>query len=145
MSGAPGALLEIKGLSVRFGGVWALNDLSMRVEAGKIVGLIGPNGAGKTTVLNCISRFYNPASGSLSFRGIDILRRRASQIGKLGIARTFQHSQLFSTMTVFENICTGGHVMAGFVDPLSESLGLPWARRRELVVRRRAREILNMF
>jgi branched-chain amino acid transport system ATP-binding protein len=99
--------LEIADLSIRFGGIVALDGVSLRVEPGQIVGLIGPNGAGKSTVFNCISRLYTPDRGSIVFDGDDLLKVSAPRIIRHGIARTFQNLELFKTLTVEQNLLAG--------------------------------------
>jgi branched-chain amino acid transport system ATP-binding protein len=99
--------LEVVDLSIRFGGIVALDGVSLRVEPGQIVALIGPNGAGKSTVFNCISRLYTPDRGSILFDGKDLLKVPASGIIKLGIARTFQNLELFKTLSVLDNLLIG--------------------------------------
>ncbi|MGC2242376.1 MAG: ATP-binding cassette domain-containing protein, partial [Candidatus Aquilonibacter sp.] len=84
-------LLSVRNLTLRFGGVTALSDVSFDVERGEVAGLIGPNGAGKTTCFNCITRLYDPASGQISVNGEDVLRLPAHAIAKKRIARTFQN------------------------------------------------------
>jgi branched-chain amino acid transport system ATP-binding protein len=103
------ALLAIEELVVRFGGVTALDEPSLTVETGSICGLIGPNGAGKTTLFNCISRLYDPDSGSIAFDGEDLLARKPHQISELGIGRTFQNLGLFASMSVRENVMLGAY------------------------------------
>jgi branched-chain amino acid transport system ATP-binding protein len=102
-------LLTIRNLTVRFGGVVALDDVSFNVEEGQIVGLIGPNGAGKTTLFNCLSRFCTPDQGEILFEGRSILQMPSYRIAGLGIGRTFQNLALFPTMTVLQNIMVGLH------------------------------------
>ena len=102
-------LLAIEELYVRFGGVTALDEPSLGVESGSICGLIGPNGAGKTTLFNCVSRLYEPESGSIVFDGVDLLARGPHQIAELGIARTFQNLGLFASLSVCENVMLGAH------------------------------------
>jgi branched-chain amino acid transport system ATP-binding protein len=102
-------LLDVSGVTVRFGGIVALEDLSFGVEPGQICGLIGPNGAGKTTMFNCISRIYQPTRGSITFDGQDLLRVPAWGTSDLGIARTFQNLAIFPSMTVIENVMVGAH------------------------------------
>jgi branched-chain amino acid transport system ATP-binding protein len=102
-------LLDVDSLSVRFGGIVALDDLSFSIEEGQICGLIGPNGAGKTTMFNCISRIYQPSSGSIRFAGHDLLAERADTISRLGIMRTFQNLALWPGLTVLENVMVGAH------------------------------------
>jgi branched-chain amino acid transport system ATP-binding protein len=106
------ALLAIEELVVRFGGVTALDEPSLAVDAGSICGLIGPNGAGKTTLFNCISRLYDPESGRIEFDGEDLLARRPHEISELGIGRTFQNLGLFGSMSVRENVMLGAYSRA---------------------------------
>jgi branched-chain amino acid transport system ATP-binding protein len=108
MSNTP--LLKADQLTVRFGGVLAVNQVSFDVQPGEIFTLIGPNGAGKTTVFNLISRIYTPTSGSLEFLGQSLLSSPAHQIAKLGIARTFQNIELFEHASVLQNLLIGRHV-----------------------------------
>lgn len=103
------ALLEVDEISVRFGGIVALDGLSFEIEKGQILGLIGPNGAGKTTMFNVVSRIYDPTAGRLTFDGIDILQVPAHGIAATGIARSFQNLALFPTMTLLQNTMTGAH------------------------------------
>jgi branched-chain amino acid transport system ATP-binding protein len=102
-------LLKVEGLTVKFGGLVAVNDLTFNVEKGEIHGLIGPNGAGKSTVFNCLSRFYEPASGQIEFDGKNVLSSRPFEVINLGIARTFQNVELFKGMSVLENVLVGQH------------------------------------
>ncbi|MGE5579282.1 MAG: ABC transporter ATP-binding protein [Bacillota bacterium] len=99
-------VFECAGLSRRFGGVTAVNDLSFAVEEGEILGLIGPNGAGKTTVFNLMTGFYRPNSGSMRYKGKDLSALTPPEIVNSGIARTFQNIRLFSNLTVADNVCT---------------------------------------
>jgi branched-chain amino acid transport system ATP-binding protein len=102
--------LEIKNLTMRFGGLIAVNDVSLNVEKGEIHGLIGPNGSGKTTIFNVVSGYYKPSGGTISFEGKKISGLPAYQITAAGFARTFQNLRLFSSMTVLENVLVGmGH------------------------------------
>jgi len=103
------ALLEVQDVTLRFGGIVALDGVSFEVEEGHISGLIGPNGAGKTTAFNVITRLYQPNSGSVTLDGKSILRQPAHMIVRRGIARTFQNIQLFKTMSVLENVLVGAH------------------------------------
>jgi branched-chain amino acid transport system ATP-binding protein len=138
------ALLSVRGLTIRFGGVTALEDVSFEVARGAICGLIGPNGAGKTTLFNCISRLYDPAAGSITFDGRPLARVARHELASLGVARTFQNIALFSTMTVRENVCVGAHAMAsaGF---LANALSLPLARREEKTIAERADALIEEF
>jgi branched-chain amino acid transport system ATP-binding protein len=105
-----GPLLVIKDLTISFGGLVAVDGLDLSVNTGEIVGLIGPNGAGKTTVFNCISRFYEPHRGTITFKDRDITRARSHEIVRFGIARTFQNVELCRSMTTLENLLIGQHV-----------------------------------
>jgi len=106
------ALLEVQDISVRFGGIVALSELSFGIEQGSICGLIGPNGAGKTTLFNVVSRIYDPTTGRLTFDGDDLLRHQPHEISRLGIFRTFQNLALWPRMTVIENVKAGAHTAA---------------------------------
>ena len=103
------ARLEVEEIRVEFGGIVALADLSFTVEEGQICALIGPNGAGKTTLFNCVSRLYEPTSGSIRFGGADLLGEPAHRIASHGITRTFQNLALFPALTVLENVMLGAH------------------------------------
>jgi branched-chain amino acid transport system ATP-binding protein len=104
------ALLSLDRARLRFGGIVALDDVSLEVAQGSIVGLIGPNGAGKTTAFNAITRLYRLDSGDVVFDGRSLRRVRPSRVIRLGIARTFQNLELFPRMTVLENVLVGAHV-----------------------------------
>ena len=103
------ALLEVNDISVRFGGIVALSDLSFDIEEGQICGLIGPNGAGKTTMFNVISRIYDPTGGTITFDGDDLLSMPPHKISQEGIFRTFQNLALWPRMSVIDNVMTGAH------------------------------------
>jgi branched-chain amino acid transport system ATP-binding protein len=102
-------MLEVAGLTVRFGGVTALHEVELSVDDGEVCGLIGPNGAGKTTLFNCVSRLVEPTAGSIRFDGTELLERRPHEIAALGIARTFQHLALVPALSVRENVMLGAH------------------------------------
>ena len=125
-------ILELSGLTLRFGGVTSLSGLTMDVRDGELLALIGPNGAGKTSVLNCVSGLYRPQEGSITLSGRDgarhaLHRLAPHRIAELGVARTFQNIELFKHMTVLENLMLGRHVhMEGGV----LSGGLYWGRQR---------------
>jgi branched-chain amino acid transport system ATP-binding protein len=110
------SLLDVQSVSVRFGGIVALDGLSFTIDQGQICGLIGPNGAGKTTMFNVVSRIYQPFEGRVLFKGEDLLAVPAHGIARHGIARTFQNLALFPTMTLLENVMVGAHCQgkAGF-------------------------------
>src|SRR5690625_505022 len=100
-------LLKVDGMTRRFGGLVAVNDLSFEVHSGEILGLIGPNGAGKSTTFNVVSGFYKPTSGRLSFKGEDITGLGPAQVCRKGLVRTFQHDSLLREMSVYDNIVVG--------------------------------------
>ena len=138
------ALLSVENVSVRFGGVTALDDVTFRVAPGAICGLIGPNGAGKTTLFNCISRLYDPHSGSIRFDGRPLSGVPRHAIAPLGIARTFQNVALFATMSTRDNVRVGAHALArgGF---LVNALALPSAAREERRIAERAEALIEEF
>jgi branched-chain amino acid transport system ATP-binding protein len=107
-------LLELKNASLRFGGIVALDDLSLEAQEGTIFGLIGPNGAGKTTAFNVITRLYRLDSGDVVFDGRSLVHTPPNRVVSLGIARTFQNVELFPTMTVLENVLVGAHTVSRF-------------------------------
>src|ERR1700746_3832303 len=119
------ALLEVRDVAVRFGGIVALDGISFELEAGQILGLIGPNGAGKTTLFNCLSRLYTPNRGAILFEGSSLLDRPPHRIAEIGIARTFQNLALFPRQSVLDNVRIGGHT-TGHSDFFSDTLRLPW-------------------
>jgi branched-chain amino acid transport system ATP-binding protein len=107
------SLLSVEHVTRRFGGVVAVDDVSLAVERGQIAGLIGPNGAGKTTLFNLITRLYRPDAGEIAFDGESLLRTPVHRVVHRGIARTFQNVELFETMTVLENVLVGAHARSG--------------------------------
>jgi branched-chain amino acid transport system ATP-binding protein len=107
-------LLSVRNVSLRFGGIVALDDVSLEVDEGRIVGLIGPNGAGKTTAFNVITRLYRPDRGDVELDGRTLLRTPPHRVVRRGIARTFQNVELFATMTVLENVLVGAHAGSRF-------------------------------
>jgi branched-chain amino acid transport system ATP-binding protein len=142
-SAAPGEpLLAVRDVGISFGGIVALDGVSFDLSAGDILGLIGPNGAGKTTLFNCVSRLYTPTRGSILFQGQNILSASADRIAGIGIARTFQNLALFRTMSVFDNVRTGGHSQSRS-DFFSDSVRLPWVRREESTLAAEAWDIID--
>jgi branched-chain amino acid transport system ATP-binding protein len=135
-------LLEVSGLTKRFGGLDAVKDVSFRVERGTVKALIGPNGAGKTTLFNLVSGFLAPDAGAVRLRGEAIQGSPPHRVAALGLSRTFQHIRLFSRMTALENVMVGRHVRsrAGF---LAGMFHLPWTWSEERALARRAREALE--
>ncbi|MGE5691816.1 MAG: ABC transporter ATP-binding protein [Pseudomonadota bacterium] len=103
------ALLSVEGITRRFGGIVALDDVSLSVDAGEVAGLIGPNGAGKTTAFNVITRLYEPDHGRVVFDGVDLLAIAPHRVVGTGVARTFQNVELFRGMSVLENVLVGAH------------------------------------
>jgi branched-chain amino acid transport system ATP-binding protein len=134
-------VLSVRHLTVRFGGIVALEDVSFDVAEGQIVGLIGPNGAGKTTLFNCLSRIYTPDRGDIRFHERSVLSVPAHRIADLGLGRTFQNLALFPTMTVRQNVLVGVHCRTRG-DFLSNALALPWVGHEERRMRRDADELL---
>ena len=139
-----GSILEAQGVTLKFGGVEALNGLSLSLKPHQIVSIIGPNGAGKTTLLNAITGVYVPDSGDIVFRGQSIVGLKPFEIAALGISRTFQQTQLFSNMTVLENVMVGMHprTRSGFLGGIFH---LPGERKAEREIRERAESFLDFF
>lgn len=140
-------VLRIENLSISFGGLKAVDDLSFSIRRGEIYGLIGPNGAGKTTVFNCITRFYKADLGTIRFIAKDgkehILNHMpVHKIIPLGLVRTFQNTEVVKDLTVIDNILLGGHTefRSGAV---SNMFAMPWARKRERYMREKAMNVLN--
>jgi branched-chain amino acid transport system ATP-binding protein len=135
--------LEVVGLTVRFGGVAALSDVSFSVPLGKTCGLIGPNGAGKTTLFNCISGLYSANSGDVRIRGASIIGQRPHRVAALGVGRTFQNLALFPNLSLLENVLVGTHLRtrAGFLECAVMS---PRARREAAAARQEAFELLDV-
>ena len=144
MSPAGDPILAVRDLTIRFGGIVALDSVGFDVAEGQIVALIGPNGAGKTTLFNCLSRLYTPDRGDVLFAGRSILGLPPHRIGELGVGRTFQNLALFPTMTVLQNVMTGLHSKTRS-DFLSNALRLPWVRREESASRAQALELLRFL
>ncbi len=139
-----GPLLRVSDLSMRFGGVQALDRVSLSVEDSEIVSVIGPNGAGKTTLLNAISGFIRPQQGSIELRGRSISRLPAEARARLGLARTFQTPRLLSTLNVLENVMQGAHISFR-ARMLSAAFGTPSQRRQERSSREEATDILGVL
>jgi branched-chain amino acid transport system ATP-binding protein len=133
-------ILRAAGVSMRFGGLTALSDVSFELARGEIIGLIGPNGAGKTTLFNCLTGLYTPTSGSVTLRGLP-LPQDPARVTERGVARTFQNIRLFPSMTVQENVLVGRHVRMK-QGPLSSLLHGRAFRRSEAEAAERAAELL---
>ena len=136
-------ILEARGVTKRFGGLTALDNVDYALEEGQIASIIGPNGAGKTTFFNVFTGIYVPEEGAVAFRGTPVLGKRPDQITQLGICRTFQNIRLFSNMTAVENVLVGMHsrVQLGLWDVLGR--GPRWARE-ESALWERASELLSL-
>ena len=132
--------LEIANLTVRFGGLLALDDVSLRIDRGEIVAIIGPNGAGKTTLFNAVCGFVRPEAGRITYRGEPLLGTAPHQLARLGIARTLQGLGLWPGLTVLENVMASSRIRPGFFASL---LGLPRCDRIEAQLAARARDILD--
>jgi len=124
-------LLDVREVTVRFGGIVALDGLSFDIAAGQICGLIGPNGAGKTTMFNVVSRIYQPSAGHVVFDSVELLDQPAHAIARLGVARTFQNLALFPSMSLLENVMVGAH-SRGTVGFVRAALRVsPWREERD--------------
>jgi branched-chain amino acid transport system ATP-binding protein len=136
--------LSVEEISVHFGGLRAVDGVTFAIQGGQVHGLIGPNGAGKTTIFNCITGFYHPTHGDISFQDRTITSLRPDQIARLGIARTFQNAQLFRSMNALDNILVAmhSHIRTGL---LTEALSLPFVHRQERLAREKAVEIMTFL
>jgi len=139
-----GSLLEVKDVTLQFGGVTALRGVNFSVEENELFAVIGPNGAGKTSMFNCLNGVYRPQEGSIRFQGLELVGRRPPAIAQLGMARTFQNLGLFVNLNVIDNLMLGRHVRmrSGLLS------GMAWigrARREEIANRRRVEEIMELL
>jgi len=137
--------LEVQGVSLRFGGVRALSDVSFAVNEGELFSIIGPNGAGKTSIVNCISGRYTPTEGRLFYQGRDITGLKPNARAALGIGRTFQNLALFHHMSVLDNIMVGRHHLLRNNFVTGSLYWLTGARREELEHRRKVEEIIDFL
>jgi branched-chain amino acid transport system ATP-binding protein len=135
-------LLSVRDVTVRFGGIVALDGIAFDMPRGVVLGLIGPNGAGKTTLFNCLSRIYEPSSGDVRFEGETILDRPAHRMAEIGIGRTFQNLALFQNLSVRDNIKIGGHTRSrgGYI---TDALRLPASRASERDLSARVSELID--
>jgi branched-chain amino acid transport system ATP-binding protein len=135
-------LLVAEHITKRFGGLVAVNDVSLTILPHSIVSIIGPNGAGKTTFFNMLTGLYKPTSGRIAFSGRNLTRLRPDEITSLGVARTFQNIRLFKAMSALENVMVGRHarMRAGLFGSIVRT---PWVRKEEQTVSKRARELLE--
>lgn len=138
------SLLDVQNVTLKFGGVVAVNDVSFSVEEGEVFALVGPNGAGKSTLFNLISRFYDPYEGEIMFDGESLLKHPPHDIAKLGIARTFQNIELFEQATVLQNLLVGRNRFRK-TNMLSELLFLPSAHKQELESRAAVEEVIDFL
>jgi len=139
-----GGILEVTQLSLDFGGVRALHEVNVTVEKPEILAIIGPNGAGKTCILNCINGFYRAQAGSIVFQGQDITRSPAHKIAKLGIARTFQNIELYSGMSVLDNLMAARHIH--YKTPwITDYLYFGWTRKHEVKHRAVVEDIIDLL
>ncbi len=137
-------LLEVENITLRFGGVTAINDVSFNVEDHELFAIIGPNGAGKTSIFNTISQVYRPQEGDIRFEGSSIMGTRPDHVAEMGIARTFQNIELFPQMTVIDNLLTGRHIrMKGSV--LGGAVWWGKAKREEMENRRKVEDIIDFL
>ncbi len=138
------ALLEVDNISLRFGGVTAINEVSFQVRHGELFSIIGPNGAGKTSIFNSISQVYQPQTGDIRWKGASIMGERPDRVARLGIARTFQNIELFPQMTVLDNLLTGRHIrMTGSF--LAGAVWVGKAKREEIAHRRKVEDIIDFL
>jgi branched-chain amino acid transport system ATP-binding protein len=137
-------VLKIEGLSLRFGGIVALDDVTLQVRERELMAIVGPNGAGKTSLLNCITGAYRATAGRIAFEGTDITRARAHTAARRGIARTFQHNELFPQLTTIENLLLGRHAALTY-----GLLGAAWylgrCRSWEMQQRERVEAVIEFF
>ncbi|WP_204115400.1 ABC transporter ATP-binding protein [Shimia biformata] len=138
------SLLDFQNVTLKFGGLVAVNDLSFSVEEGEVFAIVGPNGAGKSTVFNLISRFYDPYAGSIQFDGHDLLRSKASGVATFGVARTFQNIELFDHATVLQNLLVGRHRHRS-TNLLSELFFTPSVRKQEIQNRHMVEEVIDFL
>ena len=135
------SLLAVRHLSVRFGGLKAIEDMSFAVREGEVLSLIGPNGAGKTTAFNAITGYLAPSAGEIAFQGRSLRGLKTHQVAAAGLVRTFQKTSVFGGRTALDNILIGLH-LRGRQTPLAIIIGLPYVAREELDLRAEARRIL---
>ncbi len=138
------SLLEFENVTLKFGGLTAVDDLSFNVQEGEVFAIVGPNGAGKSTVFNLISRFYDPYVGAIHFDGHDLLRIKPSGVAAYGVARTFQNIELFEHATVLQNLLVGRHRHRK-TNLISEILFSPSARQQEIENREKVEEIIDFL
>ena len=136
--------IQIENLSLSFGGVKALTDVSLDIRDNEILAIIGPNGAGKTCLLNCISGFYKPQKGEIYYDGNRITRIRPDKAAQLGLARTFQNIELYTGLSTLDNIMAARHVLMQ-QNPLSSTLYFGWAHKEEIEHRKTVERIIDFL
>ncbi len=136
--------LSVEGVTLSFGGIMALNDIGFKAERGGILAIIGPNGAGKTSLLNCLNNFYHPERGKILYDGHDLTKLPPYRIAELGIARTFQHTALYTGLSTLDNLMAARHIhmRAGLLDSI---LYYPRARREDIAHREVVEEIIDFL
>jgi branched-chain amino acid transport system ATP-binding protein len=138
------ATLSVRNLSIMFGGVHAVEDVSFDVNPGEVFAIIGPNGAGKSTIFNLISRLYEPSNGTIHYGDHDLLKLPAHKIVQTGIARTFQNIELFEQATVLQNLLVGRHSHMS-ANPLTSFAFLPSVKKSELLHRRKVEDVIDLL
>jgi branched-chain amino acid transport system ATP-binding protein len=141
---AEGTILEVRDLSLCFGGLIALEDVNVEVRKHEILAIIGPNGAGKTSLFNCITGFYHPEKGSIYLDGIDITRVPSHKIAKMGVARTFQNIALYSGLSTLDNLMAARHISMR-TNFLTGAIYFGWAQKEEVKQRRIVEEIIDFL
>ena len=137
-------MLSVEGISLNFGNISAITNVSMEVRRGEILAIIGPNGAGKTCLLNCINGFYRPQSGRIFFLGKDLTKIRPHIVAKMGIARTFQNIELFTGLSTLDNLMAARHMLMKR-GSLSGGLFFGPARREEIKHRQRVEDVIDLL
>ena len=137
-------ILEVNAITLRFGGVTAINDVSFEVRQGELFSIIGPNGAGKTSIFNTLSQVYRPQEGDIIWKGQSIMGKRPDAVAELGIARTFQNIELFPQMTVVDNLMLGRHIRMK-KSWLAGALWIGAAKKEEMEHRRRVEDIVDFL
>ena len=137
-------LLEVDDITLRFGGVTAINGVSFHVDDGELFSIIGPNGAGKTSIFNTLSQVYRPQEGDIRWQGTSIMGERPDKVAEMGIARTFQNIELFANMTVVDNLLTGRHIRMKN-NFLTGALWFGPAKREEMENRRKVEDIIDFL
>ena len=137
-------MLSVKGLSISFGGLKAVNNFAINIEKGQLYGLIGPNGAGKTTIFNLLTNVYKPTRGSILLDGVSTAGKSTIEVNHMGIARTFQNIRLFRNLTVLDNVLIGLNNEMKY-SAASAILRLPEYWKRERIAKERTLELLSIF